>query len=318
MYNQLSRNMSISIDELYQKLLASGISEAELEKQVRHKESEFGGFMSTQGILFIIAKENGIFVQSPDVNEQQYENFEEEIDYDEFTVALSELEEEMRNIVILGKILQIYEPREFSRKDGSVGKVASFLIGDNSQNMKVILWDDKVDIVKNEFFRGGELIRIIGAYCKKGRNNNLEVHLGKRGKIILSPEINNKKLKLRLDAIKDIIPSKRKSKRKFTSKIKELVDGFNYITRIQGQIKIDLFKEITKKSGEKTFLLKLLLSDDSTSIPVLIWGMSAVEYLKVISDNDTVLISNVSVKQNKYTDEKELVFTKNSTLEIVG
>jgi len=310
--------MSISIDELYQKLLASGISEAELEKQVRHKESEFGGFMSTQGILFIIAKENGIFVQSPDVNEQQYENFEEEIDYDEFTVALSELEEEMRNIVILGKILQIYEPREFSRKDGSVGKVASFLIGDNSQNMKVILWDDKVDIVKNEFFRGGELIRIIGAYCKKGRNNNLEVHLGKRGKIILSPEINNKKLKLRLDAIKDIIPSKRKSKRKFTSKIKELVDGFNYITRIQGQIKIDLFKEITKKSGEKTFLLKLLLSDDSTSIPVLIWGMSAVEYLKVISDNDTVLISNVSVKQNKYTDEKELVFTKNSTLEIVG
>ena len=310
--------MSISIDELYQKLLASGISEAELEKQVRHKESEFGGFMSTQGILFIIAKENGIFVQSPDVNEQQYENFEEEIDYDEFTVALSELEEEMRNIVILGKILQIYEPREFSRKDGSVGKVASFLIGDNSQNMKVILWDDKVDIIKNEFFRGGELIRIIGAYCKKGRNNNLEVHLGKRGKIILSPEINNKKLKLRLDAIKDIIPSKRKSKRKFTSKIKELVDGFNYITRIQGQIKIDLFKEITKKSGEKTFLLKLLLSDDSTSIPVLIWGMSAVEYLKVISDNDTVLISNVSVKQNKYTDEKELVFTKNSTLEIVG
>ena len=310
--------MSISIDELYQKLLDSGISEAELEKQVQHKESEFGGFMSKQGILFIIAKENGIFVQSPDVNEQQYENFEEEIDYDEFTVALSELEEEMRNIVILGKILQIYEPREFSRKDGSVGKVASFLIGDNSQNMKVILWDDKVDIVKNEFFRGGELIRIIGAYCKKGRNNNLEVHLGKRGKIILSPEINNKKLKLRLDAIKDIIPSKRKSKRKFTSKIKELVDGFNYITRIQGQIKIDLFKEITKKSGEKTFLLKLLLSDDSTSIPVLIWGMSAVEYLKVISDNDTVLISNVSVKQNKYTDEKELVFTKNSTLEIVG
>ena len=317
MYTQLSRNMSISIDELYQKLLDSGISEAELEKQVQHKESEFGGFMSKQGILFIIAKENGIFVQSPKVNEQKYEDFEEEIDYDEFTVNLSELKEDMRNLVLVGKILQIYEPREFSRKDGSVGKVVSFLIGDGSQKMKVILWDDKVDIIKNEFFRGGELIRIIGAYCKKGRNNNLEVNLGKRGKIILSPEIANKKLKLRLDTIEDNIQSKHESKMGSLLSIKDLVERFNYITRIQGQVQIEIFKEITKKSKEKTFLLKLLLSDDSATIRVIIWGMKAIECLKIINDNATVVISNVSVKLNQYSSEKELLFTKNSTLEIV-
>ena len=78
--------MSISVDELYQKLLDSGISEAELEIQVKNKESEFGGFMSKQGILFIIAKEKGIYIQSPDINEQIYKEFEEEIDYDEFTI----------------------------------------------------------------------------------------------------------------------------------------------------------------------------------------------------------------------------------------
>ena len=99
--------MSISVDELYQKLLDSGISEAELEKQVQNKESEFGGFMSKQGILFIIAKENGIYIQSPEISDQLYEEFEEEIDYDEFTIQLSEIKEEMRNIVLLGKILQI-------------------------------------------------------------------------------------------------------------------------------------------------------------------------------------------------------------------
>jgi len=310
--------MSISVEELYQKLIESGISEAELEKQVRNKESEFGGFMSKQGILFIIAKENGIFVQSPEISEQEYEEFEEEIDYDEFTIALSELKEEMRNIVLVGKVLQIYEPREFFRKDGSIGKVVSFLFGDGSQKIKVILWDDKVDIIKNEFFRVGELIRIIGCYCKKGRNNKLEVHLGKRGKIILSPEISDKKLKIRLDNIKVDIPSEMKSKTKLTSRIKELVDKFNYITRIQGQIQIEAFKEITKKSGDTTFLLKILLSDDSTTIRVLIWGMNAIECLKIISNSATVVISNVVVKQNKYTNERELVFTKNSTLEIVG
>ena len=305
------------MDELYQKLLESGISEAELEKQVQNKESEFGGFMSKQGILFIIAKENGIYIQSPEISEQLYEEFEEEIDYDEFTFQLSEIKEEMRNIVLLGKILQIFETREFTRKDGTGGKVSSFLFGDSSETVKVVLWGEKADIVKNEYFRVNELIRIIGAYCKKGKGNNLEVHLGKRGKILLSPEITNKNLRLRLDSIKVKCQNGRKIKSKSISKIKDLVESFKYIKTIRGQIQIDEFKEINKKSGDKTFLFKLFLSDDSTTIRVLIWGMMAIECLKIITDYDTVVISNVVVKENDYTREKELVFTKNSTLQIV-
>jgi len=309
--------MSISVDELYQKLLESGISEAELEKQVQNKESEFGGFMSKQGILFIIAKENGIYIQSPEISEQLYEEFEEEIDYDEFSIQLSEIKDEMRNIVLLGKILQIFETRDFTRKDGTGGKVSSFLFGDNSETVKVVLWGDKADFSKNEYFRVNELIRIIGAYCKKGKDNNLEVHLGKRGKIILSPEIPNKNLRLRLDSIKVKSQNGREIKSKSTSKIKDLVESFKYIKTIQGQIKIEEFKEINKKSGEKTFLLKILLSDDSATIRVLIWGMFAIECLKIITEYDTVVISNVAVKENDYTREKELIFTKNSTLQIV-
>jgi replication factor A1 len=309
--------MSISVDELYQKLLESGISEAELEKQVQNKENEFGGFMSKQGILFIIAKENGIYIQSPEISDQTCEEFEEEFDYDEFTIQLSEIKEEMRNIVLLGKILQIYETREFSRKDGTGGKVSSFLFVDTSQTVKVVLWGDKADFIKNEYFRVNELIRIIGAYCKKGKDNNLEVHLGKRGKIILSPEITNKNLRLRLNSIKVKSQNRKEIKPKSTSKIKDLVKNFKYIKTIQGQVQIDEFKEINKKSGDKTFLLKIFLSDDSTTVRVLIWGMIAIECLKIITDHDTVVISNVAVKENDYTREKELVFTKNSTLQIV-
>jgi replication factor A1 len=309
--------MSISVDELYQKLLDSGISEVELEKQVKSKESEFGDFMSKQGILFIIAKEKGIYLQTSEVEVHIDNHFEEEIDYDEFTIELCELKEEMKNIVLLGKILQIYEPREFLRKDGTVGKVASFLFGDLSQEIKVILWDDKVDLIKNEFFQAGELIRIIGAYCKRGRNDSLELHIGKRGKFIFSPEVANKNHKVRLANIKTIIPHEQSIEQDSKLNLKELVERFNYIKQIQGQIYIEVFKEITKKSGEQTFLLKLLLNDDSTTIRVVIWGMHAIECLKIINNYDLVKLSNITVKRNKYTNEKELMFTKNSTLEVV-
>jgi len=66
------------------------------------------------------------------------------------------------------------------------------------------------------------------------------------------------------------------------------------------------------------FLLKLILTDDSGSVCVNIWGMNAVETLKLIEEGDYILVKNLSVKFNSYTSEKELSFTKNSTLEVVS
>ena len=308
--------MSVSIEYLYQKLLESGFSEEELERQVQSKDKEFGGFMSKQGILFIIAKENGIYLHSSDVNEQFYKEFEEEIDYDDFTIDISEVKEGMSNIVLLGKILQIYETREFTRKDGTPGIVGSFLLGDISQTIKVVLWDDKVDITKNKFFRKNELIRIIGGYCKKGRDNNLEVHLGRKGRIVLSPENVNKNVKKKLNNL-EYDQNQIYAPQKPTSKIKDLIERYNYIKKVEGLIQIQEFKEVNTKTGEKTFLLKLILSDESKEIRVIIWGMNAIECLKVLSNGDFVEITNLVVKQNMYTDEKELLFTKSSVLRMV-
>jgi len=307
--------MSDSIEDLYLKLLESGFSEEELERNVQNKAKEFGGFMSKQGILFIIAKENGIQLHSSDINEAFYKEFEEEIDYDDFTIDISEVKESMTNIVLLGKILKNYETREFTRKDGTPGIVGSFLLGDISQTIKVILWDDKVDITKNKFFKKNELIRIIGGYCRMGRDSNLEVHLGRKGRIILSPEDVSKNVEKKLNNL-EYDQSQIDSPQKSASKIKDLIERYNYIKFIQGLIQIEEFKEVNIKNGEKTFLLKLILSDESKSIRVIIWGMNAIECLKVLSNGDFVEMTNLTVKQNIYTDEKELLFTKNSVLRI--
>jgi len=60
--------MSTSVDELYQKLLDLGLSEEELERKVKNKVEEYGGFMSKQGVLFIIARENGLDLKSPETS----------------------------------------------------------------------------------------------------------------------------------------------------------------------------------------------------------------------------------------------------------
>ncbi len=303
--------MSSSMEDLYQKLLASGISEQQLEQELERKIKEFGGFMTRQGILFIIAKEHGI---NP-YNDDFYKELDEMIDYDEFFIPIAEVKEHMTNIVLLGKIISFVRPYEFTRKDSSVGKVSSFNVADWTGIIKVVLWDENVQIVENGFFKEGELVRIIGGYSKTGVNNSIEIHIGKKGRIILAPRDVSKKLRSQLDMIDEKVTPLEQKSPKFL--IKDLVDEYSFIRKLQGKVEIKEFKEITKKSGDKTFLLRILVSDESGTVYVNIWGIEAIESLKLIEDDCSISITNLGLKRNRYTQEKELIFTKKSTIMIL-
>jgi len=307
--------MSTSVDELYQKLLDLGLSEEELERKVKNKVEEYGGFMSKQGVLFIIARENGLDLKSPDIDDYIYNELEEEVDYDEFTIDISDIKEGMSNIVLLGKILSLQKIREFVRKDQSVGKVCSFLLGDTTGTVKVVLWDERTDSVNQEYFKPSELVRVIGGYAKLGQEENVEVHLGKKGTVILFPEVSGKKRE-QLGAVtttssEDI---------SFIDNLKPLSQALQqnkYLSVVKGIVQIEEFKELELKSGEKSFLLTMFLEVEGFTIRVKAWGMKAVECLKIVNDGDFVSLTNLAVKENKYTSEKELSFTKNSSVLLI-
>jgi len=307
--------VSDSVDELYQQLLDLGMSEQELEKKVKNKVEEYGGFMTKQGVLFIIARENGLELRSPEIDSYLYDELEEEVDYNEFTIDISDIKEGMTNIVLLGKILRAQKVREFVRKDQSVGKVCSFLLSDLTGTMKIVLWDDQANTVNQEYFKPNELIRIIGGYAKVGQNEATEVHIGKKGKLILSPEVTGNKRK-RLKAITNA-NSEDSSTMDNRKPLKQALQQNKYLSIVTGIVQIEEFKELELKSGDKSFMLALLLEVDDFTIRVKAWGMKAVECLKAVNDGDSVSITNLVVKESKYTGEKELAFTKNSKVLLI-
>ena len=311
--------MCCSEYEIYEKLLEMGFTEEELEKELKRKANEYGGFMSEEAILFLIAKENGININSPDLESEEYKEYNEnreEIDYDEFTISISDLEEGMQQIVLIGKILKVFPPREFIRKDSSMGRVGSFYIADTTGKMKIVVWNEKTELMNNEYFTIDQLIRIIGGFSKSNKDGVLEVHLGKKGEIILAPQDISKKKREELNVIilKEIELEKQ---RKNDMQLYDLISRYSFIKKAQGNIKVENFREIVNKNGEKTFLLKCIFSDNSMSIRLVIWGMNAVRMFKLVQDGDYVVFQNLAVKENKYTNEKELVYTQKSSLEIL-
>jgi ssDNA-binding replication factor A large subunit len=199
--------------------------------------------------------------------------------------------------------------------------VANCFIADNTGEIKIVAWNDKAVGLKSSAIQQGQIIRVIGDYAKMGRDGDLEVHVGKKGKIILAPNDLNGESKKQLEQI-ERNNKKPKAKgqviiTKKTMTIDTLVNTYSFIKTIQGQVHIEEFKEVIKKDGDKIFLLKLNLIDDSGSVLVNIWGDTAEEMSKLLEDGFHIQLRNISCKMNTYTNQKELYFTRNSTIQIL-
>ena len=310
--------MSANAEEWYQTLMKEGMSEEEIEQALKQKKSEFRGFMTTDGMLYLIAKEHGITLHDSELDPEVYSVAEEEIDYDEFAIPITEVKEGMVSIVVLGKIMRIFGLREFSRNDGSAGMVGSFILQGTTGTIKVVAWDEKVKPLQSDYFQEGALMRVIGGYSKVGQNGDLEIHVGKKGRLVLSPENVDAKIRKKLDSIQVKASGKmgiRTETNKITVPLKTLMDENKFISRVEGTVQVEEFKEVTLKSGDNTFLLKLNLTDThENSARIIIWGEDAVNSLKIVGEGGAYQFHNLMVKDNSYTGEKELSFTRKSSL----
>ena len=79
---------------------------------------------------------------------------------------------------VAGHVSGIDEIREFERPDGTKNKVSNIYISDETGRIKVALWGEHADLIK-ELDIGSE-IRIIDAYAKSGRNEEVELSAGAR------------------------------------------------------------------------------------------------------------------------------------------
>ncbi len=79
---------------------------------------------------------------------------------------------------VAGHVSGIDEIREFERSDGTKSRVANIYVSDETGRIRVVLWGEHAELV-NELDIGSE-IRIIDAYAKSGRNEEVELSAGAR------------------------------------------------------------------------------------------------------------------------------------------
>lgn len=158
----------IPLAEIKAKILGSGkLAAEELEKRIKEKINDLSGLISEEGAAHIIANELNV----------------ELFNLDNGRLKVKEIFSGMRSVYTSGKVLRKFEVREFT-KNKHIGKVCSLMIGDETGTIRVVFWNDQVDLLKE--VKEGDLVVVKDAYGKDN-NGSKEIHLGEKGSLEINP-----------------------------------------------------------------------------------------------------------------------------------
>jgi len=145
----------------------TSMTSGEIEERVDRKLKQLSGLISKEGAAHIVANELGVKLFEPLSGKLQIKN----------------ILAGMRDVETLGKVMQVYEMREFSGENKS-GKVASMLIGDETGTIRVVMWGAQADNAAN--IAQGFTVKVLGGYVREN-NGRKEIHLNDRSQLLINP-----------------------------------------------------------------------------------------------------------------------------------
>ncbi len=249
----------------------TGLTRSEIHNKVEEKKSELKGLISDEGALFLIAKEFGVDVSNENIDLIK-----------DIEINISDISLNMKNITLIGRIKEIYSVYEFNKENQEKGYVGSFLLHDTTGEIRIVLWNEHANMFTNENFKKNELVKILNGYTKEGRYGT-ELHIGRLGKIILSPDdVDYKKYPKIKEEFIDI------------NKISKMLKSVS----IEGKIlRIYPTKTFTKKSGENGTLVTINLMDSTSTVRVNFWN-DDISKMNNIKIGDYVSITSLRPRES--------------------
>lgn len=144
---------------------SSNLPVEEIQRRIEARRAKLSGLISKEGAAQIIASELGI-------------------SFDKQKMKISSLLSGMKRINLTGKIIKMNRVVEYN-KNGKSGKIGSFLLADDTSNIRVVLWDtNHIGLLENGTIKEGDVVEI-----SNGDVRNSELHLSGFADIKLSSAV---------------------------------------------------------------------------------------------------------------------------------
>ncbi|HML26086.1 MAG TPA: OB-fold nucleic acid binding domain-containing protein [Methanomethylovorans sp.] len=252
------------IDEIYSKLSKS-ISKEEFVEKVNEKVEQMGGLCDEKTAAMLVAHDLGL-------NETGRSS-----------QKIADIKSDSGNINFVAKVVSVFPIREFTRSDGTTGRVGNLLVADETGSVRITLWDDKADLINQGFIEINQNLQISG-YVKEGYSG-VEVNIGNNG--VLSQTDEEVQVKN---------PS---------TKISDIKDGMGSINVVGKLLDISDVRTFNKKDGSKGRVGNITIGDDTGKIRITLWD-DKTDKMTELLPGDAIEIINGYARANNFNQQVEI------------
>jgi replication factor A1 len=250
--------MHKNIDQLYENIKDLK-TKKEFKEEIKKRSKDYDNLLDEDAIAFLIIDELGR-------NKQNISKISE------ITPGIE--------TTLFGKITNISKSKNFTRKNGSSGKVINLEISDETSSCNLVLWNKDVELVKNKTIQKGTNVKVINGYIKDGFNG-LEINIGRWGLIETEPED---------------MPN-----------IKTNIDNSKISKNIKGKlISIEPSRAFFRDNGEFGFVTNIKIEKDDGNIEALTLWDKKVKEIQSFNQGDKIEIENLDIKVKNGKKEAHL------------
>jgi len=273
----------------------SGKTEEDIKKLINEKINELSGLISEEGALHIIANDLNVRIDldkpKKDIN----------------LVKIKEIKESRTYVNFAGKIVKKYDIITFSNENNLEGKIQSILVGDETGVIRVVFWNDKVEL--SETLNEGDIVKLINVYTRENQDR-IEVSFSAFSDLEVNPD------DIKSIDVKEFLPEV------VEKKIEELKEGERNV-KISGVI-VDFdiprfyygcpqcFKKLQNKDESvcpihgkveaiKIPIVNLVIDDGTSSLSVVAFRINAEKLLNLKNTQIFELLDDI---------EKYRIYTK--------
>jgi replication factor A1 len=261
----------MTTQEIIQAILAKHpeVTPEQIKENLIEEQNRSGGLLGDETLLRLIAAKYGVEVA---LQQTVYSG----------VLSSSRLFAGLNDVTVEGRLIAIFPVRSFNGGEKS-GKFATLMIVDDDGILRVVLWNEKADLVEMGELKAGQVVRLVHGYTREDRYGKVELHLGGKSKIEINAEG------------KSVYPSVEK----FATKISELTSTYRSV-HLAGKVKEAFgLTAFTKGDGSDGKVLRFSLADSSGVATVVAWNEKAEELEKALKPNVGLHLVNAKVKETQ-------------------
>ncbi len=268
-----------AIKDVYEKV-SDRVTLEEFRSRIQDKVKEHYGLLSEVGAAKLLAREMGAKFKAPEVS-----------------FKIKNLSPGMSSVDIAGRVLRVYGVREFERDDGS-GKVANLRIMDETGDVRLVLWGEKTKPVEKKRVKRGDVVQVRSGYTRTGLSGDVEVHIGRRGRLVVNP------------AISESMPELEETE----VKVGDVENGMRDVT-IEGVVSsVSSVNTFNRADGREGRVVSVFLRDETGEIRVSLWNEKT-EGIRRLRKGSVVRITGAYTKEG-FNDAVEIHCSSSSEIEV--